>query len=308
MDEAEKLGLAARRFRGAKQFASVLRPVLKQHRSLTFVATGVVQSAVCIALNAIYLRQMNHIHIIHGGAAGAGGYGRKKWLNLADVTFVTVSEWAKQRLISSGVPAGRIEVVPNFLPADRVAAAPRRGPYLQPGIRKALIVSRLDPLKRVVVLLDALDLAQDQLRDISFRVLGLGPEMKPLAERARASHPNVEFAGFSGNVPRELAAADLLVHTCPVESFGLAVLEAMAANLATVVPDQGGAGLLVEEGINGFRFHADDAKDLARRLIELKNAPAEILNRVAAGGRIAVGQTYSAKAVLDRYRQLFAPR
>ncbi|MDP9175137.1 MAG: glycosyltransferase family 4 protein [Planctomycetota bacterium] len=306
MDEAEKLGLEARRFRGAREFARVLRPFLKAHRSLTFVATGVVQSAVCIALNAIYFRKINHIHIVHGGAAGAGSYGRKKWLNHANVTFVTVSQWARETMIANGVRADRIEVVPNFLPPQRVASAPRRGPYVQPGIRRVLVVSRMDPLKRVGVLLDALDHSPAPLAEVSFRILGLGPEMKTLVQRAKAAHPNVEFAGFSANVPAELAAADLLVHTCPVESFGLAVLEGMAANLATLVPDKGGAGLLVEECVSGFKFRADDPASLAERLIELKDAPAEKLNRAVAGGRIAVDKTYSAEAVLDRYRQLFA--
>jgi len=264
-----------------------------------------VQSAVCIALNVLYRRRINHIHIVHGGAAGAGSYGRKKWLNHANVTFVTVSQWARGQLIGNGVRADRIEVIANFLPPEKVANAPRRPEYERDGVRKVLIVSRMDPLKKVGLLLDALDRSDGNLSEISFRILGLGPEMQALADRAKESHSNVEFAGFSSAVPRELAAADLLVHTCPVESFGLAVLEAMAANLPVLVPDQGGAGLLVEEGVNGFKFKANDPSDLARRLNELKDAPKDIMNRVVAGGRIAVDETYAAKTILEQYRQLF---
>src|ERR1700678_2914081 len=68
MDEAERLGFQARRFRGAKQFAKSLRECLKQYRSLTFVATGVMHSGVCLALNVLYRRKIKHFHIVHGGA------------------------------------------------------------------------------------------------------------------------------------------------------------------------------------------------------------------------------------------------
>lgn len=307
MDLAEQLGFAARRFRGAKEFAKVLRPELRQRRSLTFVATGVVQSAVCIALNLLYRRKINHIHIVHGGTDERGSFGRKKWLNHAPVTFVTVSDYARQRMIAHGVRADKIEVVTNFLPAEYLAAAPRRAAYTG-GIANVLIVSRLDPMKRVELLLDALDRKPAELRDLSFRILGLGPDMKPLADRAARTHPNVTFAGFSADVPGELAKSDLLLHTCPVEPFGLAILEAMAANVAALVPDQGGASSLVEDQKNGFKFRANDPAHLAEKLIELKSAAAETLNRAVAGGRFAVEKTFSPQEGLDRYRRLFAPK
>ena len=42
-------------------------------------------------------------------------------------------------------------------------------------------------------------------------------------------------------VAAAIADADLLVHLCPVEPFGLAILEAMAAAVPVLVPNSGGA-------------------------------------------------------------------
>jgi glycosyltransferase involved in cell wall biosynthesis len=307
MDLAQKMGYSVHRFVGARQLAEAIGLELKANRSLTFVATGVVQSAVCMTLNLLYRRKINHIHIVHGGAEGRGSYGRKKALNHANVTFVAVSEYARQQLITNGVRADRIEVVNNFLPTEYLVAAPRRASY-SAGVKNVLIVSRLDPLKRVDLLLDALDRRPAELRDVSFRILGLGTQMNVLTERAARTHGNVCCAGFSDRVAEELTESDLLLHTCPVEPFGLAVLEAMAANVAALVPDRGGASLLVEDGISGFKFRADDADHLASRLIELKSASAEMLNQAVAGGRIVVEKTFSAQAGLARYRHLFAPK
>jgi glycosyltransferase involved in cell wall biosynthesis len=132
--------------------------------------------------------------------------------------------------------------------------------------------------------------------------------MAGLQQRAASRHPNVIFAGFSDDVAGELSRADLLLHTCPVEPFGLVILEAMAASVPVLAPDSGGAGSLIEEGVSGFKFRADDAAHLAARLAELSQAQAEILNRVVAGGRKAVGGTFSASAALEQYRRLFAPK
>jgi glycosyltransferase involved in cell wall biosynthesis len=308
MDEAERLGFEARRFRGAKQFAKTLRPCLARYPSLIFVATGVMHSAVCLMLNILYRRRIKHFHIVHGGSNDMDSYGRKKWLNHTGVRFIAVSEWTKQKLISYGTRADLIDVVPNSLPDARANNCPRRGPFDRPGIRRAIIVSRLDPMKRVGTLLDALDKGPRQLAEISFTIFGLGPEMDPLRERAAKTHPNVHFAGFSGDVPNQMAAADLLVHTSPEEPFGLVVLEAMAANLPVLVPDAAGPGAIVEDGVNGFKFRPEDSAHLAERLTELQNAPVERFNAVIAGGRRTVEDTYSSRKMLQRYRELFLPR
>jgi glycosyltransferase involved in cell wall biosynthesis len=306
MEEAERLGFQARRFRGAKEFARSLRPVLAENKSLTFVATGVMHSAVCLMLNVLYRRRIVHYHIVHGGASDRDSYERKKLLNHTGVRFIAVSEWTKQKLISYGTRADRIEVVPNSIPADRIAAFPRRPAFDRPGIRNAIMVCRLDPMKRVEILLDALDRGPKELAEISFTVYGIGSETDRLKQRAAATHPNVHFPGYSGNVPNQMAGADLLVHTCPVEPFGLVILEAMAANLPVLVADGAGPGEIVQDGVNGFKFRADDADHLVRRLTELRQAPPDLFNHVISIGRVTVEETYSSKKMLEKYRNLFA--
>ena len=268
---------------------------------------GVVQSAVCLTLNTLYWRKIKHFQIVHGGSSDQGSYGRKKWLNHTGVRIITVSDWTKQKLISYGTRADLIDVVPNSLPDARVKSVPRRGAFDRPGVRNLIIVSRLDPMKRVGTLLDALDRGSRELAEISFTIFGLGPEMDPLRDRAAKTHPNVHFAGFSADVPNQMAAADLLVHTSPEEPFGLVVLEAMAANLPVLVPDAAGPGAIVEDGVNGFKFRPEDAGHLAERLAELQHAPVERFNTVVAGGRRTVEETYSSKKMLQRYRELFLP-
>lgn len=302
--EARRLGFQTREFRSSLDLARVLIPLLRQFQSLAFVGTGPRYNLICMALNLFFRRRIKHIQILHGGSGIEKDYQRKKILNLFDITFVVVSEWSRQRLISHGV-RNRIEVIGNFLIPAQLEAIPKRPAYNAAGLRRVVVVSRVDQLKRVDLLLDALD-RRPELGDISFRILGVGPDIDALRERARRTHPNVEFAGFSDNVAAEMAQADLLVHTCPVETFGLAVLEAMAVKLAALVPDKGGTAMLIQDGQCGFTFRADDAAHLADRLVELKTAPPDLLNRMVCNAVDKVHGEFSAESALRQYRELFA--
>jgi glycosyltransferase involved in cell wall biosynthesis len=304
--EAKRLGFETAQYRTSWDLAKAIGPYLRKFDSLTFVGTGPRYNLVCIAVNAIFHRKIRHIQIVHGGSGVQKDYARKRILNPFDITFVAVSEWSRRRLIDYGV-TNPIEVIGNFLTPSQLSSLPKRPIYSEQGVKRAVVVSRVDRLKRVDLLLDALDKRKADLGAISFRILGLGPEFETLKQRARQTHPNVEFVGFCADVGSELARADLLVHTCAVETFGLAVLEGMAANLAALVPDQGGTSLLIQDGQSGFTYRADDAGRLADRLVELKNAPAELLNRVVANAADKVQHQYSPEAALQRYRQLFLP-
>jgi len=218
---------------------------------------------------------------------------------------VAVSAYVQERLIANGVKPGQITVVGNFLPDRRIQEAPRHPPFVEDGIRKVIVVSRVDPIKRVDLLLDAMD-RHPELRDLPVKVFGTGWDLDLLRSRASESHPNVAFEGFSADVANELAASDLLLHLCPVEPFGLAILESMAAAVPVLVPNQGGAEGLVKTGVSGFHFHADDADDLAAALLRIRQMQAETLNGIAAAASQRLRDNYSSSACLANYRNLYA--
>jgi glycosyltransferase involved in cell wall biosynthesis len=303
LKEAGRLGFEAVAFTGARDFAFKLRPYLARSSRAAFVATGVTHSLACIAWNSLYRRSLVHLHVVHGGTDEKLSYGRKRRLNPASVTFVAVSNFVRDRLVAHGVREKRIEVVENFLSQARVDAFPKRKSFNGEGVRKALVVSRVDPIKRLDVLLDALE-GREELGKIQVRVLGTGWELETMRERAAARLPNVTFAGFSGHVAEEMRDADLLVHTCPEEPFGLAILEAMAVGIPVVVSDSGGAGSLVEEGRSGFRFRANDPGSLASCLSRVQHASADVLNKVVEGGRKALSTRFSASVRSEDYRKL----
>jgi glycosyltransferase involved in cell wall biosynthesis len=304
--EARRLGFEARVFQTTPQYIRTLFKTLWEFQSLIFVSTLPRQCLICGLLNFPLRKKVRKIHMIHGGGNEQMDYGRLRPLKWFDVTYVAVSDYGRERLLHHGIRADHIAVVGNFFARRQLDAMPRRPRYGRDGVRDVVLVSRVDPPKRVDLLLDALDKCGEQMRDVSFRVLGWGPDLDRLSARAKQTHPNVTFAGYVDNIPEELSKADLLLHTCPVETFGIAVLEAMSIHLPALVPDAGGTAALVCDGQTGFTFRANDADHLAARLVELKNAPAELLNKVAHDAQV-FSEQFSEEASIAKYREVFAP-
>jgi len=299
--EARRRGFQAIPFRSAAEFACALGPLMSAHRGIAFFATGVAHSLACLAWNAIYRRRIAHIHMVHGGTDERLSYGRKRRLNGFQVQFVAVSEFVRERLVSNGVRDGQVLVIENFLPAQPPRVRPA---FTSGGIRRAVVVSRVDPIKRVDLLLDALDLGSEPT--LSIRVFGAGSELERLRLRAARNHPNVTFAGFEPGAAAELADADLLVHLCPVEPFGLAILEAIAAGIPVLTPDTGGAGSLIEDGVSGYHFRAGDPHSLAGQLSRIAEAPAGELNAVVSSARRLLDTRFSPARRLEDYRRVIA--
>lgn len=128
--------------------------------------------------------------------------------------------------------------VPNLVDAQ-VFAAVRRVPH--PG-RRVVTVGNLIERKRVDLLLEAC--ARTGLPDLGVTVIGSGPQREWLRTRAAelGLRDRVEFLG--GLCHREIAArfaeADVFALASREETFGVVLIEAMAAGLPVISTRSGG--------------------------------------------------------------------
>jgi glycosyltransferase involved in cell wall biosynthesis len=301
---ARSAGLQSRVAKGRLAMLAHLLRHLLRHPHSALLTTGVWQAIAGRLLQRLCFGRGAHLHMVHGGTDELLSYGRKRLLAGWQVKQVAVSEFVRQRLLAHGVPQQRIEVVHNFLPPrDAAKQLPvRRARFEQDGLRRVLMLTRLDRIKRVGLLLDALD-RTPELGQLRFDVYGSGEEAELLKQRARR-HPNVHLHGFVADASQALATADLLLHTCPEEPFGLVLLEAFEAGVPVLVPNSGGAAEIVRHGDNGWHFSANDAVALGQRLLQLSRTSAADLNRRAAAGQRSLEQDFNPRRLLPRYVQL----
>lgn len=304
--EANRRSIPSRSFRSLFGLILELCALLKKHSTFVFLSACFTHSIIFIFLNLFYRRSIAHIDVTHGvpeigNLRSAYYFQRRKLLASFGVRFIAVSDLVKRHLISHGIQPGQIVVIDNFLDEQDLLRIPKRSKLSSP-IRNVVLLSRAMPVKRLDLLLDLLD-RYPVFSKLSFKIYGDGAELERLRKRASKKHKNVHFLGFDSKASSKLAEADLFLHLCPVEAFGLAVIEAMAARVPVLVPDQGGPSEFIEQGMNGFQFRSDDVDDLAKQLSTVLELSQKSLNRVACNAEATVTSRFSSEAGINNYRR-----
>jgi phosphatidylinositol alpha-mannosyltransferase len=211
---------------------------------------------------------------------------------------------AAARFLARAVP-GDAEVVPNGLDVERFSH-PGPPPEGLPTGRLVLWVHRLDPQKGFPTALRAFARLAAELDDVQLVVVGDGRDRDAvglLSDRVRrrvvmlGAVPNDDLPGF-------LAAADVFVAPAVgQESFGISLVEAMAAGLPVVASDIPGYDEVVDHEVDGLLVPPRDPNALAAALRRVLEEPdlAAALSR--AGRERAAG--YSWDVVTPRLEEIY---
>jgi glycosyltransferase involved in cell wall biosynthesis len=180
----------------------------------------------------------------------------RTWTEMVDV-YVALTEFARNKFIEGGLPAGKIVVKPNFVAPD-----PGRG---QGGGGYALFVGRLAPEKGTETMLAAWDRLGTR---IPLKIVGDGPLRDQVVEAA-ARQSNVEWLGHRPveDVHALMGKADMLIFPSQwYETFGRVAAEAFAAGTPVIAANIGAVAELVEHGRTGLKFRPGDPEDLVTQL------------------------------------------
>ena len=224
---------------------------------------------------------------------------------------VAVSEDIGSKLDEYGVPRDKIKVVPNgvdsrFQPGDRAAA--RREFDLPTQGRVVLFVGLLVPVKGLELLVEALSLLEGE-KPLCLLV-GSGPQQASLEQKAAelGLADCLRFVGrrSSDEIPRWMAAADLLVLPSLSEGRPNVVLEAQACGLPVVATRVGGTPELINDGETGLLVDSGDARSLALAIARLL-ADGDLRSALGRAGREQAQRltwTANATQMIALYRQL----
>ena len=202
--------------------------------------------------------------------------------------------------------------------ADRLVA--RRALGLP--IEKPLVgtIGRLERWKGQDIFLRALARVKGVIPDIHGVVVGAPeptiPDSMVFAEELEALAKSlglsgyVQFAGFCQDIPRVMAALDVVVH-CSVEPepFGRVLIEGMAAGRPVVAVAAGGVPEVLTDGVTGVLVPPGDPEAMAGALVGLLNAPGQAA-RLAMAGRTDAIRRFNlrehARQVEQVYEQVLA--
>lgn len=130
---------------------------------------------------------------------------------------------------------------------------------------------RLEPIKGLRYLLDALTALAPEFPDLRLEIAGDGSLRSSLDQESRrlGIADRVTFLGWQPDLPSIMAGWDIFVMPSLDEGFPVAAMEAMAAGLPIVASAVGGLPELVQNGVTGFLVPAAVPAAITQRLREL---------------------------------------
>lgn len=226
-----------------------------------------------------------------------------------------ISEEFKTNLRRKGVPAEKIEVIPNFVDAEIIRPLPRENEFARAqeltGKFVALYAGNLGLSQGLQTILDAAERLQSR-PDILFLIVGQGAcreELIEMAERRRLT--NVRFLPLQpeSEVPWMYASCDLALiplkrgiteNSVPCKTY--AIMAAGKAYLAGV--DRGShVWKLTDAAGSGWCVAPEDGAALAEAVARLADSPRELRQR-GEQGRDYAGRHFARQAVTRRYRKI----
>lgn len=207
-----------------------------------------------------------------------------------------------QRLAQAHL-GGTYQLLFNGIEVDRFAEGPGH-PTEGPTI---FFLGRHEPRKGLDVLLAAL---ADLPPDVHLWVGGDGPQTDELRARHRGD-PRIEWLGRLSDEERGARMRGCTVYCSPSvrgESFGMVLLEAMAAGCALVASDLDGHRNVATDGVDALLAPVGDAPALAKALRRVLDDPALRAELVEGGRRRAeeLSMDRLARAYIDIYTALVA--
>jgi phosphatidylinositol alpha-mannosyltransferase len=263
---------------------------------------------LCPALCATILRESNGNNVGTFHAVDSRGYTLwwpltvmylRKWFRKLNVRIV-VSRSAME--FSNKHFPGDYTIIPNGVDVEHFSQdAPPIDDFSDSKIN-ILFVSRLEKRKGVNYLLKAYKRAKKEIPNSRLIIVGPGTRWsKKYEKRARQNGlPDVIFTGWVpySELPRYYHTADVVC--CPAtgkESFGIVLLEAMAAGKPIIASNIKGYADVIAHGSEGLLVPPRDEKRLARALVSLVTDGA-LRQEMGARGRIkALDYTWESIAV-----------
>jgi N-acetyl-alpha-D-glucosaminyl L-malate synthase BshA len=224
---------------------------------------------------------------------------------VASDAVTTPSAWlARATHETLGVPdTVDIEIVPNFVDAERFRPAPGERPLPEAPI--VVHVSNFRPVKRVGDVVEVFARLR-ATRPARLRLVGDGPDRAAVAARVTALglDADVEFLGERVDLPAVLRDADLFVLPSETESFGLAALEAMACGVPVVASAVGGLPEVIPDGEVGALCPLGDVEAMAAAAIRILGDPA-LHRRLSRAARRLAESRYRIEPAVDRYLAIY---
>lgn len=198
----------------------------------------------------------------------------------------------------------KINVIHNFIDCGANATSKNRGS----NFLKLLSVCRLEPVKNIEGVLEALSVLRNQGYKFSYHILGDGSDFERLKKVVSdlALREKVIFHGYVEDTSRYYLDADLFLMNSHSEGFSNSLLEAMSHNIPVISTKVGGAVDVIENAVNGWLVNTDDVSMLIDTLKDFYRLPVSERLMIGSNGGDRVRSSFSPESHIAALSSLYA--
>ena len=227
-------------------------------------------------------------------------------MNESDI-LTAVSDNLKEETYKNFAIEKEIEVIHNFVDVKRFNRKPVDAfkKLIAPSGEKIIVhASNFRKVKRVDDVVKAFLLINEKIPS-KLLLLGDGPERPPIEAAARDSNAcdAIKFLGKQEQMEDILPIADLFLLTSEYESFGLAALEAMAAEVPVISTNAGGLPEIIIDGDCGYMSNVGDVEDMSKNAILILKDKATH-DRFKANS-LAQARKFDIENIVPQYEKLY---
>ena len=243
----------------------------------------------------------------------------RRTLSRADKIIAVSVAVAKQIQGQQLVPEDRIALVHNGVDAERYARTSegfdRKSFLTSKNIPadKFLVstIGELRKLKRHDDFIRAAAIVSKKVPEAHFVIAGVDTSPKgetkhqliQLVEELKLSD-NLSFLGWLDDADKLLCATDVFVSASETESFGLSIVEAMAAGTPVVATRTEGAQEVLENELTGLLVPIGDVDQLAAAVVRLLSDE-EQRRSLAGRAAVAARESFSLKRMVDEIEKIY---
>jgi colanic acid biosynthesis glycosyl transferase WcaI len=299
-------------FSGKQDVIFVMSPPLTIGLT-AFVLGFIKRISYCYNLQDIWPEVAVKLGMLRAGALIAFFERMEKFIYRHSRKIFAISDEFKVNLVHKGVPAGKIEVIPNFVDADFIRPMGKTNAFsLTHELAEKFVVlyaGNVGLSQGLEVILEAAEELKER-REILFLIVGQGACRDELAAEAeRRGLQNVLMLPFQpeSDVPMVYAACDAALiplrrgiteNSVPCKTYSI-----MAAGRPYIagVDDGSTVAKLTEAVGGGVCVAPEDGKALAQAVLRLQT-DASLRQVMGSSGREYVQRHFARETITDRYR------
>lgn len=229
--------------------------------------------------------------------------------------FIVKSHLAEQFLMSKGILQENIRTLGVGIDTDALETCEEEFPdYIcdaenSESVIRLLYIGHLDPGRNILFILETLKAVRDKGHAVVLNLVGTGE--KEYTEKCRnyikanKLDRNIHYVKMLEQkyLSRLYQRSDFFLLPTRYDIFGMVLLEAMYYGLAVLTTVNGGSGMMIEHGRNGFCLMLD-AGEWAKRIIML-HSDKKMLRRIKQSARKTVAGQFTWDALVPLFLEQY---